>query len=89
MKIRDTAVELLGVLSARSKWMCEEIHKDISPIVSLILSKPYTTYPTDYLLNLLTVLNNLAKYHVLKSAIVTEKFAQSLVFAIAVSFDFT
>lgn len=65
--------------------MCEEIQLDISNVVSAILSKPYATYPTDYLLNLLVILNNLAKHHALKDGIVNEKFAQSLVFAISVS----
>lgn len=85
IKIRDTAAELLGVLSARSKFMCEEIQIDFPMVVSAILSQPYTTYPTDYLLNLLVILNNLAKYHALKAGIVNERFAQSLVYAISVS----
>ncbi|KAL5277062.1 ARMC3.2 family protein [Megaselia abdita] len=86
LKIRDTAAELLGVLSARSKWMCEEITTEISAIVWPILSKPFATYPTDYLLNLLIIMNNLAKYHVFKTSVLTDKFAQSLVFAIANSY---
>lgn len=66
--------------------MCEEVEVEISSVAAGILSKPYGSYPTDYLLNILVILNNLAKYHTMKSRVCNEKFSQSLVFAIMVRF---
>lgn len=86
IKIRSTAAELLAVLSSRNKSMCEELEVEISSFVALAFAKPYGSYPTDYLLNILTILNNLAKYHTMKTYVCNDKFAQALVYAITVRY---